>query len=179
MSIIKHPVIIALFTAAIVFVVTYYYYNCDNKTETCDEKKSKNSKQKNKKKNKTHVEVNETIVVSSAIAGLVAWYIATVYFTEKTEDGTKSGSETDGKNKEGIPQGTSGKVPNLDTTKGVNLDKMTDSGLNRLKGGQKNTIDKIPHIDSDDPTRSYNLIGSGLDIPRSELKIPNVLIDYH
>lgn len=31
---------------------------------------------------------------------------------------------------------------------------------------------------SDDSTRSYNLIGSGLNIPRSELKLPKVLIDY-
>lgn len=41
-----------------------------------------------------------------------------------------------------------------------------------------NTKSHVPHISSDDPTRSYNLIGSGLNIPRSELKIPNVLIDY-
>lgn len=31
---------------------------------------------------------------------------------------------------------------------------------------------------SEDSTRSYNLIGSGLNIPRSELKLPKVLIDY-
>jgi hypothetical protein len=35
------------------------------------------------------------------------------------------------------------------------------------------------HVSSEDPTRSYNLIGSGLNIPKSELKIPSVLIDYN
>lgn len=55
----------------------------------------------------------------------------------------------------------------------MNLSKMDTNGL------KVNATTKIPQIESDDVTRSYNLLGSGLDIPRSELKIPNVLIDYH
>ena len=50
--------------------------------------------------------------------------------------------------------------------------KSPENGVNGVKkqtGGGKL---------SEDSTRSYNLIGSGLNIPRSELKLPQVLIDY-
>ena len=33
-------------------------------------------------------------------------------------------------------------------------------------------------IDVDEPTKSHNLIGSGLNMPQSEPKTPNVIIDY-
>ena len=39
-------------------------------------------------------------------------------------------------------------------------------------------MSKIPRLDTEDSTRSYNLIGSGVNIPRNDLKIPGVLIDY-
>ena len=44
-------------------------------------------------------------------------------------------------------------------------------------GGKLNTHPTSIKL-SDDISRSYNLIGSGLNIPRTELNIPNVLIDY-
>ena len=45
----------------------------------------------------------------------------------------------------------------------------------------KTIIDKYseaPQIDVDKPTKSHNLIGSGLNMPQSEPKTPNVIIDY-
>ncbi len=48
------------------------------------------------------------------------------------------------------------------------------NGMKNQTGGGEAAAQKI----SEDSTRSYNLIGSGLNIPRSELKLPNVLIDY-
>ena len=101
--------------------------------------------QRDKKKIKKGI--NETVVISSVIAGLATWYIASSYFTNKQESDPN----------ESVPVS----VP--------------DTGL---KGGSRIVNSKVPHIESDDPTRSYNLIGSGLNIPRSELAIPNVLIDY-
>lgn len=185
MSIIKHPVIIALLATAVMFSITYYYYNCDNKT--IDEKKNKNSKNGKKSKKSKNQGINETIVVSSAIVGLIVWYVATIYFTEKTDETTNinnsnNASNTNGTNTNnelntnGNTNSVPGKLSELGTVKGTSIIKGTDGGLN---GGHMNITSKIPRIDSDDPTRSYNLIGSGLDIPRSELKIPNVLIDYH
>ena len=45
----------------------------------------------------------------------------------------------------------------------------------------KTIMDKYseaPRTDVDEPTKSHNLIGSGLNMPQSEPKTPNVIIDY-
>lgn len=181
MSIIKHPIILALLTASIVFAITYYYYNyvCASTAK----KKSKNGKKEKKIKG----EINETIVISSAIAGLIAWYIATSYFTEKNENNSL-GEELVGISQNTKPkimkQATMASIPMINSRPVENIPNVVggssiggDAGYEfkgKLMGGSKTLT-----VDSEDQRRSYNLIGSGIDIPRSELKIPNVLIDYH
>lgn len=54
-------------------------------------------------------------------------------------------------------------------------DNMNKEGMDKIDVMKKQTGGGKP---SEDSTKSYNLIGSGLNIPRSELKLPNVLIDY-
>ena len=36
----------------------------------------------------------------------------------------------------------------------------------------------VPNLELDDPHRSYNLVGSGINIPRKDLDIPKIFIDY-
>jgi hypothetical protein len=205
MSIIKHPITLALIATALVFTVTYYYFNNytkssddkNDKTDKSDKKKSKSKKNKDEKKIKDNVGVNETIVILSAIAGLITWYIATNYFSDKA-DSDKNINLQNGSNNNSAISGTSGINNPTDPTELSQVNQIpknefsggpgSKTGNNVLKGGSVSTntnmnagsnLNKVPRINSDDPTRSYNLIGSGLDIPRSELKIPNVLIDYH
>jgi len=148
MSIFKNPIILALFVAALVFVIMYYWCNSTGKSE----KPSKGKKSKKDEKQKKKEGISETVVISAAIAGLATWYIASSYLGEKSGD-----------------EEVSTAVEKEDTITSTN---------NPQQLGGKNPSNKVPHISSDDPTRSYNLIGSGLNIPRAELKIPNVLIDY-
>jgi hypothetical protein len=146
MSIMKNPVILAIIVSVLVFTVMYYWHN----PMFPKDKKKKDTKNKDKDKKKIKKGINETVIISSVIAGLATWYITSSYFTNKPES------------LETVPVS-------------VPRETVPDTGL---KGGSRIVNSKVPHIESDDPTRSYNLIGSGLNIPRSELSIPNVLIDY-
>jgi hypothetical protein len=161
MSLIKNPMLLAILAFVIVFAIMYYWYNYTHNKKH-DNDKDNDSKNKKKKKKEG---INETIVISSAIAGLLTWYIASSYFNEKT-------TNDEAENVENPNEVTDNK-----TMTRVNAMNNNGNPVPQLEGGKVNSK-KVPHISSDDPTRSYNLIGSGLDIPRSELKIPNVLIDY-
>jgi hypothetical protein len=157
MSILKHPVFLALLMAAITFSITYYYFNYHSKPS-----KSKNAKNKNKKKrekNTKDIIINETMVLSSAIAGLIAWYITSHCLTN--EQNKLGESDNNGRLESGIM--------NNPVKNPVN---------NPVKNTQKGGSSHVSHLESDDPTRSYNLIGTGVNIPKGELKIPSVLIDY-
>jgi hypothetical protein len=172
MSIIKHPITLAFLTAAIVFAVSYYYYNHYNNDSDDDSGKKKSKGDKKTKNKKKKIGINENTVVLSAIAGLIAWFVANSYFTEKSTKGSDgSDINTEDTSKIGPKDILKGELKGGGT--GISLSK-TDA-----IGPKVNNTNKIHRIESDDPTRSYNLLGSGLDIPRSELKIPNVLIDYH
>lgn len=172
----KNPVFLALLVAGIVFVVTYYYYNYyydptkDTKNkknkkegkEGKEEKDGKHSKKDNKKHNKKKgIEINEVMIISATVAGLITWYIASSYFTNDNLNNTSDDV-----------------VVNNNDVNEVMSDNFTSGRSMRggsIKDRQKN---KISHLDSDDSTRSYNMIGSGVNIPRADLKIPSVLIDY-
>lgn len=145
MSITKNPIFLALIASTLVFAVTFYYYNYLNKPV---EKKTKHGKKTKSDKQKSAIVINETIVLSTAIVGLLTWYIATNYVSS-----SKEGEES---------------VVNSV----VDVSKAPDAK------GETGTRNEKIEINSSDPTRSYNMIGSGLNIPRSELKIPSVLIDY-
>ena len=163
MSIIKNPVFLALLATCIVFAVTYCYYNyyardsVDPKDLKKSEKTDKKTESKNVKntKKKDGIIINEVMILSSIIAGLVTWYIASSYFADKD---ARSQAEIDA---------DANTVP-------INVD---DVNKQMVLSGGKNP-NKIPHLDSDDATRSYNLIGHGVNIPRSDLKLPKVFIDY-
>lgn len=176
-SIIKNPVFLAVLATCVVFVITYYYYNyyCRNakKSDKQNDKKSNkqsesNGESKNAKdiKKKDGIEINEIMILSSIIAGLVTWYIASSYFGNDKTLGQLEGL-SDPTDQAGIV----GRTQTGGANAGFN---QKNSGLNM----DRSKMQKIPHLDSDDVTRSYNLIGSGVNIPRSDLKIPSVLIDY-
>lgn len=131
MSIIKNPIILALLASALVFTVTYCYFNYSK------EKKDK----KGKKLKKKSAVINETMILSAAITGLITWYVATSYFVEEDED-----------------------------------TGLTLSPIQVQTGGVSKS--KVPNLESECSDRSYNLLGSGVNIPKTDLKIPNVLIDY-
>jgi len=159
----KNPVFLALIATCVVFAVTYYYYNYysrsnDNDKDDTQTKQNKQyKKKKNTKKGKDGIILNETIIVSSLVAGLIVWYAASSYFSNETTI-TKTNEIAD---IIGPSQSTSD-IP-------VSRELMKGGG-----GGRS----RVSRLDSDDSTRSYNLIGSGVNIPRSDLKIPSVLIDY-
>ena len=148
MSIIKNPIVLSGIASALVFIVMYYWYNPSIIVNK--DKKKKRWKSNREYKKTKECGINETIVISEIIAGLTTWYIASSYFTCTQE------SET---------------VNNLENQSNI---------LTKKQKSSPEVIDqvKIPHIKSDDPTRSYNLIGAGLNMPSSGLNIPNVLIDY-
>ena len=140
MSIIKNPIVIALIVSAITFVIATYFFK--ENTSKLKEKKSKNVK---KKKNYIF---NETVIISTAIAGMVSWFIASYYLTNGS---TKS------------------EVKNNQESKSETM-----AGVLNAKGG--NEKPQISKLSTEDSTRSYNLIGSGLNIPDPNM-IPKVLID--
>jgi len=161
MSIMKNPVFLALLATCVVFAVTYYYYNYysrsndNDKVDTQTKLNKQDKKKKNTKKGKDGIILNETIIVSSLVAGLIVWYAASCYFGSETTTITKTNEAAD-------IIGPSQSTP--DVSKEI------------MKGGGGRS--RVSRLDSDDSTRSYNLIGSGVNIPRSDLKIPSVLIDY-
>jgi hypothetical protein len=159
MNITKNPVFLAVLATCVVFAVTYYYYNY-----YCKPTKKKDV---NGKKKKECAEINETIIVSSVIAGLITWYTSATYFTDAK---TSTNTSVIGGGSEGLPNHSLNKEKNILESGTTDINKMIGSG--------NMTHPKVPRLDSEDLSRSYNLIGSGVNIPRADLKIPSVLIDY-
>jgi hypothetical protein len=176
MSILRNPIILAIIAFGVVFVAMYYWYN------HLDTSNKKLNKKKIKKEG-----INETTVISATIAGLLTWYIASSMFSENLSANVNSNdnSNDNSKTKQESFESVNANIVNFNNTGHANNNPTTVPGdvnlananaTHNMLGGKENT--KIPQINGNDPTRSYNLIGSGLSIPRSELKIPNVLIDY-
>ena len=184
MSIMKNPIFLALLASAVVFAVTYYYYN-----HYCQPKVDKKGDKKKGKKSEKATEINENMIVGSAIAGLVTWYVASSYFADDSKTSSKNSDDLqlgsqDGEQLRTLPD-TSDKFQIIDTqnpkgsamSSNANVGALNSTNVsNSQKGGS--FVRKVPSLASDDSTRSYNLIGSGVNIPRSDLKIPSVLIDY-
>jgi hypothetical protein len=199
MSIIKNPIILALITSIVVFIIMYYFYGTDNQSDEIDDsgdlkKKKKNSSKKYKNsKNPSKKYSIETMIIISAAVGLTVWFATTRYFNPNTTNNEINTNDVI--QKVNINPNL---TKNATTTNTINFAQpLTHTQSNGNSFGQgvgrgqqvlaetnftKPTIasnKSITHrIDSEDPTKSYDLIGSGLNIPRSELKIPNVLIDY-
>ena len=154
MSIFKNPIILAIIVTAISYVLLTYFYgeSKNNKSDSNDKKKSKKDKQP---ANKSEMS-KETIIIISVVIGLVTWYLASNYMNDDNETEM---------NKDNV------EIENIKNLKPIYGGA---NDIDNLKINRK----VIPQISSEDITRSYNLIGSGLNIPRAELKIPNVLIDY-
>lgn len=220
----KNPVFLALLASAIVFIVTYYYYNhyCQSKSQSdnqsddqSDDQSSSNSdsqsdnrskrrhkKNKNGKKTKQSVEINEVMVLSSAITGLVIWFIASYYFvngsTSSNDNNEIIENEIDSSTSHALRRNylvNSDKSQIVNTNahsrayaqKGGSINRLSNDILdnapnnvqdNIMNDKIKTKMTKVPSLASDNVTRSYNLIGSGVNIPKSDLKIPSVLIDY-
>lgn len=109
----------------------------------------KKKKKQNKEKKKNNAgDSKETSLIVAVIAGIGTWFLSNYCFDKSSKDSEDYSSD-------------------------VELE------LNSIKGGNKIIKNKgIPSISSEEQTRSYNLLGSGLNIPKSELRIPDVLIDY-
>lgn len=173
MSILRNPIILAIIAFGVVFAAMYYWYN------HCDTGKKSSDSHLNKKKPKKEG-INETTVISATIAGLLTWYIASHVFSESLSEGNNNNEDL--KTKQESFESINANIVNFNNTSHANNapniggNSVIDNNVAGHVGGRENT--KIPQINADDPSRSYNLIGSGLNIPRSELKIPNVLIDY-
>lgn len=158
MSLLKSPAFFALIATCVVFATSYYYFNYIVPSQDKSNKKSRNKNKKNKPIK--YGGVNETIVVSSAIAGLTVWFIASYYFSKES---TKVDSDKQKVNVDSSP----------DTPNGV---KQSTESPEPQKGGNK--LRSIPKLEDDDVTRSYNLLGTGISVPKS-LTIPKVLVDYN
>lgn len=193
MNILKNPIFLAIIASTLVFTVMYYWYNYMSESQNNDDKMNKR-KRKDKKKISKYGDINETIVLSTAIAGIATWYIASSYFTEQNIDtnvDTNTGILDQKQQNDSstavvkkittadisVPNTTTISGPGTGPGTGTGTGQKTISGSTNQSGGNKN-IQSNTLKNSDDISRSYNLIGSGLNIPRSELNIPNVLIDY-
>lgn len=155
---ITHPIILAIIAGALSYVLMLYLYKEDD-----NKKKSRKGKSKSKKKC-----TNEMVIIVPGIVTIGTWFITSYYLTDNKETNHVSvGSDSDS-----LVDLNNVNVPG----NGIQLGSLQHNNNPAMATIQKGG--KIPHISSDDPTRSYNLIGSGLNIPRSELKIPSVLIDY-
>lgn len=208
MSAIKNPIILAVIASAVVFITMCYFKNkknddekdIDDETSYDNKKGRKNGKRRrnnNKYEENTENEKKssyETQIIVAVIVGIVTWWIASTYFN-KTNDSNKlnkleaitvggfQGSDNR-KLQPGLPKSTdtNASIQGYTNQQKIKPSKLVSNNSTGIqKGGSVKMLknSKIPRISSDDPTRSYNLIGSGLNIPRSELNIPSVLIDYN
>ncbi|AYV77430.1 MAG: hypothetical protein Dasosvirus2_26 [Dasosvirus sp.] len=119
--------------------------------KTTDTKTKDGTNNKKKKKNNKSSSSKETIIISAVIASLVTWYLASTYLCDSVV-------------------GNDATIAELDL--GANENPQVQKSANGQLGG------KIPSLSSENNTsRSYNLLGSGLNIPKTEL--PKVLIDYN
>jgi cytoskeletal protein RodZ len=167
MTIMKNPVFLAFLATCVVFAVSFYYHNY---YDTLYKNPDKKKRDKNKKKKKGNEwKINETMVVSSAIAGIVTWFLMSYYFgTEEDVDKNTSSSLVGSESESGVVTRNKTNRQNKEQSK-----NLIDSGQ---KGGRRAT--SIPKLEDDDITRSYNLLGTGVSIPKN-LTIPKVLVDYN
>lgn len=142
-SLLKSPVTVSLIVTVAVFLAVSYYYSQNNKETN-----------KNKKKKKKKVSLfNETSVLSSLIAGLIAWFVMTYYVGDDA-------------------------VIDIEKVPSPAIPPITQ--MSKMSGGNVAVkLNPKQELNSDDPTRSYNLLASGLNIPKNEVKIPSVLINYN
>ncbi len=151
MSLIKNPIFISLIVSSLVFVSFYYVYNFTDLVK---------KRKKNKKKfdfSNFKDGINETIILSTAIAGLLTWFIASKYLNDTDTDN----NDTSILNKEMIFN-----------------DLNTDNRSSIVQNKEMNIPKKIS-MKNDMQTNSINLINSGVNVPINEIKLPNVLIDYN
>lgn len=156
---ITNPIILAIIAGALSYVLMLYFCKEDN-----NKKKGKKGKSKSKKKGS-----NEMVIIVPVIIALGTWFFSSYYLTDDNSSNTAAPVRSDSDSLLDLNN-----VPA--TGKGFSIGSLQQNNNPAMATVQRGG--NIPHISSDDPTRSYNLIGSGLNIPRSELKIPSVLIDY-
>jgi len=135
------PILNAICASFVVYGIMYYVF---------EEKRKKENK-------KTSTYKNETVILTSLIAGLVTWY-ATTYYLNK--DSLPVIIEENKQVFDNDLQSSS--VTLLNTIANMNEE------FNNIHTGGK-TLENDKTIDVAD---------IGLDIPKTDLKIPNVLIDY-
>lgn len=163
---ITNPIILAIIAGSVAYVLMLYF--CKDSDD--DKKKSKKGKSKSKK-SKTS---NEMIIIVPVIIAIGTWFLASHYSNSDASGVGSLESDSDVV----IDLQHPGPMPGAaSATKVSGLSSMQQNNNPALSTLQRGG-NAVPHISSDDPTRSYNLIGSGINIPRSELKIPSVLIDY-
>ena len=135
--------------AIIVGSVVFIIMNYFNKPPPEDKKRKGN---KRRKKNNDAGDTKETSIIIAVLAALVTWYGARCYFSEETVT-------------ENSPDVLETRLEPVDNTNVQNLQKAGGINGHLLKS-------------SSDTVRSYQVLGSGLNIPKGELKIPNVMIDF-
>ena len=143
MSLIKNPIFLAVIASLVVLVSTYYVYNMTDLIKP-------NKKQKKKfELSKLKDGLNEIIILSSVMAGLITWFVASKYLSDDDE-----------------------------MDKAVIFEEPSEATFINIKNKEiKKT--RVTQINTDDPTQSINMINTGVNVPKNELNIPNVLIDYN
>jgi hypothetical protein len=198
MSMLKNPIIISLIVSAVVFILMFYFYEPRMNDSKLDVKSDKNKTKKNNKKDKNRdasnknknntnsSNIRETTLIVTAIAGLITWYIASSYFTEASTDNNTNVNNNANAN---ANANTTHSNTNGNTNDNVNL-----SNLKTLKqsipltiqndfdilGGDNNTTNNTTNNNNNNGnnTLSYNHLTPGLNIPKSALKLPKIMVDY-
>lgn len=148
MEMFKNPIILSLVAGILTYIIMMWI------SPTIVEKdKKKDRKNKNKNKNNKSG-FTETNVLLSVAVSLGVWFLSHMYL-KKSGDESDNGSQ----NNDGI----------IDTSS-VSL----ENNVIDIKRGLKGAGGVINSLSSD-VTRSYNLLGTGLEMPKR--KLPSVLID--
>ena len=105
--------------------------------------------------------INETIILSTAIAGLLTWFIASKYLNDADNH-------------------TDNDIDNSILNKEMIFNELnTDNRSSVIVQNKEMNIPKKISMKNDMQTNSINLINSGVNVPINEIKLPNVLIDYN
>jgi hypothetical protein len=113
--------------------------------------KLRHKKRKEKSKYSDYFCFKESNVIISVFVGIIAWYILSSYLSE--------------------PSGTSPPIITENVLGG-------SESSNKISGNKQTKPNNNKGSENSEETvRSFNLIGSGLNIPKSEL-LPKVLIDF-
>ena len=179
----KKKIILAIIVGAVVFVCMSYFYN-----PKVNKKNNKKKDKKDKKKSWVFDDKRETTFLVSAIAALGTWFVVKTYFSDETTSDIVDIRNMNELNNTGLNI-----VPSLPSVEDDIVDINQAGGFAQsIQNGQngqspptaptlKNSPMNNPFVESTKSQstglgKSYNLIGSGLDIPRSA--IPKVLVDY-